>query len=112
MTREAIKRPTKGDRYIVRTAFVGPVLTSWRAPFTGGSESLLPVGLEFVIDSDTDALDHATAATARPDPYAEWERKLVSQADRDADKYDGYYLVVPFDILAANCAIIGRADDP
>ncbi len=52
-------RPKKGERYAVRSPFVGLVLTSWFAPFTGGDEQTLPVGLEFVVQHDP--LEGATA---------------------------------------------------
>jgi hypothetical protein len=100
---EAGTCPKKGERYIVRTEFVALVLINWRAPMTSGDEKSLPVGLEFVIDADP--LPHSTGAAARPDPYEVWESKLLSQADRDSEKYGGYYLVIKFDQLFANCSL-------
>jgi hypothetical protein len=95
------KRPKKGQRYVVSVPFPAHVLTMWHAPFTGGEERVLPAGLEFLIE--TDPPPHATAAIALPDRYEDWECKLVSQRDRNAEKYGGYYLVVPFKMLDEKC---------
>jgi hypothetical protein len=91
----------KGQRFKVETAFNAYVLTSWKATFTGGGIKTTPVGLEFVIDNDPPP--KATAAIALPDPYDEWERKLVSQTDWGSEKYGGYYLSISFNLINANC---------
>ena len=100
------KVPRKGERYIVHTGFVAGVLITWQAPFTSGDEKALPVGLQFVIEIEPPP--GATAAVALPDPYVEWERKLVNQEDWGADKYGGYYLSIPFDLIAANCSVVSH----
>jgi hypothetical protein len=94
-------RPRKGERYAVRSPFLGLVLTSWKAPVTGGDERTLPAGLEFVVLDDPPEM--ATAASGRADPYKFWERQLVSPKDRRHFQYGGYYLVISFDKLAAHC---------
>lgn len=71
---------------------------------TSGDEKALPVGLEFVIDHDP--YPQSTGVSARPDPYEVWEKKLVSQTNSDAEKYGGYYLVINFDQLFANCSLV------
>lgn len=94
-------RPRKGDRYIVTTGFVANVITTWRAPFSGGSEKELPLKLQFVIDQDP---RHAmSAVVAVPEPYKDWEVTLVDESDLRTDNYDGYYLVIPMKSLRQNC---------
>ena len=88
----------------MRSPFVGLVLTSWFAPFTGGDEQTLPVGLEFVVQHDP--LEGATAVNGRADPYELWEQRLVSEEDRSNEKYGGFYLVITFDDLAAHCGLV------
>lgn len=96
------RRPDVGERYRVNIAFEANVLTHWHVPFTGGHKRLLPVGLEFVIDVPPPP--SAMGAGAKPDPYDSWERQLVDDTDRTADKYGGYSLVVPFELLESNCS--------
>ena len=94
--------PRAGYRYVVTTAFEAIVLTQWFGPFTGGSEKLIPAGLEFVVAADPPAT--ATAITAKPDPSDRWEALLVDGQERTAEKYDGYSLVIPFERLETNCS--------
>jgi hypothetical protein len=94
--------PREGYRYVVTTAFEAIVLTQWLGPFTGGSQKLIPAGLEFVVAADP--LATATAVTAKPDPSDLWETLLVDEQDRTADKYGGYSLVIPFERLETNCS--------
>jgi hypothetical protein len=73
----------------------------WKAPSTGGDERELPEGLEFVVDHDP--LPNAKGVAALPDPYADWESKLVSPTDLSDQKYNGYYFVVSFGHLRDDC---------
>jgi hypothetical protein len=50
-----------------------------------------------------DLAPEATAVAAKPDPYKEWEARLVSPDDVKADKYGGYYLVVAYHLLEQHC---------
>jgi hypothetical protein len=79
------------------------VSTQWFAPFTGGYERNFPVGLVFEIAHDP--VPGATGVSAKPRPYEEWERRLVDAADRNAEKYGGYNLVVTFDQIERFCAL-------
>ena len=97
----ANKRPQKGDKFKVTEAFEGHVLTMWKAPFTGGDKREIPAGLEFVVAFDPP--DTATAANVDAVPYAVWETVLVSEEDRAKPKYNGYYLIIPFDQIEAHC---------
>lgn len=91
----------KGDRFRIKKAFTTHVLTMWKAPFTDGFECELPEGLEFLIDHDP--LPKAKGVAALPDPYRDWEKKLVSQTDLCNEKYNGYYFVATFEQLKSNC---------
>ena len=99
-------KPQAGDRYVVATDFRSAVLISWRAPFTSGSERTIPAGLEFVVDYDPPP--QATAVGATPTEYKRWGPVLVDEKDRSADKYGGYYLVIPFVDLSAHCRLLER----
>ena len=101
---DAIGRPLKGEHYVVQSRCTAFVLTMWRAPFTGGYETSLPPGLKFLVTEHP--ADSATASAARPEPYADWEVTLVEQRDLTAENYNGYYIVVPFDQVAANCVLV------
>jgi hypothetical protein len=101
-------RPRKGDHYVVTTACPAIVLIQFLAPFTGGNERTLPLGLRFAVDDDPPAI--ATAVGATPEPYEEWEPELVPEKDRRADKYAGYSLVIKFDDLAKCCEKLGDND--
>jgi hypothetical protein len=92
----------KGDRYEVIRAFEAAVLTMWIAPYTGGDNKLLPAGLRFVVSSDPPPA--ATAICADVEGAAKWEKLLVAEEEWSARKYTGYYLVVPFDRVEADCA--------
>jgi hypothetical protein len=98
---EASNRPQKGERYEVTEAFTANVLTMWKAPFTGGYEKQLPSGLRFAIIYEPPP--SATAVSADAEPYLEWEKVLVENEDRNHPKYNGYYLIIPFDRLASFC---------
>ncbi|MGN6516084.1 MAG: hypothetical protein ACTHLR_09620 [Rhizomicrobium sp.] len=76
----------------------------WRAPFTGGHEKTLPSGLRFVVTDDSPST--ATAISADPYPASKWEVELVEAEDRSAEKYGGYYLVIPFGDVTKNCILI------
>src|ERR1700722_4445164 len=91
----------KGDQYVVENPFSAYILMTWRAPFTGGSQKVLPAGLRFDVIHDPPEL--ATAVAASPEPYEEWQSVLVDADDLNAPKYNGYYLVVSFLSLEQFC---------
>ncbi len=93
--------PSMGDRYRVEESFTTVVATHWRAPFSGGDEKSLPVGLEFVVSNES--LPEATAIYATPDPYSDWEKILVDSETRNSAKYDGYSLGIFLDDLEKYC---------
>lgn len=96
-----VDRYRKGERYEVIEGFRAGVLTMWKAPFTGGYEKIIPPGLKFVISFDPSASACAVAADA--EPSSEWEGHLVEAGDRADPKYNGYYLVIPFECVEKHC---------
>jgi hypothetical protein len=96
-----VGRYRKGDRYQVTEAFTAGVLTTWKAPFTGGYEKIIPPGLKFVVHSDPPT--SATAVSADAEPVSECEPLLVEASDRAKPKYNGYYLVIPFECIEKHC---------
>jgi len=73
------------------------VLTQWLTRHTGGHRAILPKGQEVRVVSEFKA--QATAATLLPLRYDELHADLVPHEDREADKYNGYYLVISFEVL-------------
>jgi hypothetical protein len=104
----ATRRPQKGDRFIVSTEFVATVMTTWEAPYTGGTKKQLPKSLPFIIGDDP--VPSATAAMALPVPYEQWEPILVPEEDLAHPKYSSYYLAISFDDLAMHCRPITAQD--
>jgi hypothetical protein len=45
----------------------------------------------------------ATAISADVESPKRWEALLVPEKDRTAERYTGYYLVIPFNDVAAHC---------
>lgn len=98
------KRPRRGERFEVIEPFTAGVLTTWKAPFTGGYEKVLPRGLRFVVSQEPP--QSANAVAADPEPALQWEQQLVDEEDRSHPKYGGYYLVVGFDKLQTHCMTV------
>jgi len=91
---------TVGQRY--RTTAQIPVLamTHWSAPFTGGYEVRLPAGEEFEVLNDPP--EGATGVYCRPARYEDLEAVFIPAEDRDAEKYEGYSLVISLVDIATN----------
>ena len=73
----------------------------WKAPFTGGYEKTIPLGLQFVVAFEPPA--SATAVIADAEPYSDWEKFLVDAKDRADPKFNGYYFSIPFDQIERHC---------
>ena len=82
----------KGERWLVVDEFVTGALVHYRAPFTGGFDCALPVGTEIVVLHDP--LRTAVGVSCEPTNYEELESVLVPIERRNAQKYDGYSLVI------------------
>ncbi len=67
-------------------------LTSWRVPFSGGFECVVPSGTVVAVESDPPI--RARAVYCIPENYDELECLLVPEEDRDSPKYSGYALVI------------------
>jgi len=93
--------PRRGDRYVVTAEFQAIMLTHWFAPFTGGGSRPIPVGLEFIVTVDPPA--KATAVNGQPHPSDVWEKMLVDERERTAEKYGGYSVSIPLTDLATHC---------
>ena len=93
-----------GQRYRARIDFATNALTHWRAPFTGGNEVTFPAGEVFEIVGDPPA--GATAAYCKPERYDELHSRFIPKDDRDAEKYDGYSLVIDFGVIRENAELL------
>jgi hypothetical protein len=85
-------RVKKGDRFVAAEDFSTGVLTQWRAPFTGGSDAIVPRGT--VLVAVDDQKEDRPGFACLPERYEEMEMLLVPEEDRTAEKYAGYYLVL------------------
>ena len=94
---EAYKRFRKGDRFQALQDVDVLVMTQWHAPYTGGDDGVVPKGE--VLEVISDALPEAAGVGLKPVRYQELHATLVDEADRLAEGYAGYYLVVLFDVL-------------
>lgn len=93
---------TKGRRFRVTTDLPLTVMTHWRAPYTGGYESVLEAGETIEVASDQ--APGATAIYCVPVDYARLEQRFVSRWERwQFWVYGGYSLVVDVAALAAHC---------
>lgn len=86
-----------GQRFRALADFPANALTQWDAPFTGGSSGVLPAGeLVEVLD---DPVPGFPAVGCRPVRYEALHTRFVSEEDRAAPKYSGYYLVIALEDL-------------
>ena len=86
-----------GQRYRTFTDLPVLALTQWYSSFTGGQEGILPAGESFTVDHDP--MPGAPGVACKPDRYEEMELHLVQESERRAEKYAGYYLVIPLDLI-------------
>jgi hypothetical protein len=82
----------KGPRFRVRKDLVTNVLTTWKAPFTGGAPCTLPAGT--ILIADHVQITTAPGFACVPEAYEDLEGVLVPAEDRAHPKYNGYYLVL------------------
>jgi hypothetical protein len=90
----------KGQKYRTLEPINVDFLTHWRAPYTGGGSGTLAAGEVFVIKMDPPA--GATAASCDAE-RKEVEKLLVPEADRNEPKYNGFSLVIGFEIIRTRC---------
>ena len=94
----------RGERYRSVTDLTMTVMTSWSAPYTGGSEAILPAGEIFAVLNDPPA--QATAVYCRPDNYRRLHKRYVRWQDRWHPFYRGYYLAIRLEQIAAHCELL------
>src|SRR5258708_16398151 len=82
----------RGEHYRSVTDVTMTVMTSWSAPYTGGSEAILPAGETFAVLNDPPA--QATAVYCRPDNYPRLHKRYVRSQDLCHPFYRGYYPTV------------------
>lgn len=82
----------KGQRFILKKEKRTHGLTSWRAPYTGDFECVIPAGT--LIEALHDSVPTAEGFSCKPVEYAKFEIEHVPESDRTSPKYGGYYLVL------------------
>ena len=98
----------EGERYRTKKPLKVIALTSWRAPFTGGSEGVLPQGEEFVVLNDP--IEGATAVCCEPVRYEAMHSIFVHEQERRDPRYRGYHLSIDLGVIEKECERVG--DDP
>jgi hypothetical protein len=84
--------PKTGDLYESLTDQEIDFMTAWAAPFTGGGTGKILKGEKIWIPEQTD--EKCTGTYADPVDYALLEQRMVSETDRSADKYGGFYFFI------------------
>ena len=95
-----------GQRYRADSDLEIIALTHWRAPFTGGHEVIFPKGEIFKVSYDPQ--ENATAASCDAERYDALHERFIPPEDRQADKYDGYSLVIPFELIRAKASLVSE----
>jgi hypothetical protein len=90
---EHYRFPKLGDLYESKTDQKIKFLTSWAAPYSGGGEGILFKGERIWVDSHPDGVK-PIGTFALPVNYRELETRMVSQSDRNAFKYGGFYFYI------------------
>ena len=94
----------KGRKFRTRQALKVTCMTAWAAPYTGGSEVLLPRGEVFIVTDDP--LPTSTAIYADPLNYEDLETMLVRPEDRAHPKYRGFYLCINLKDIEEHCELL------
>jgi hypothetical protein len=84
--------PKTGDLYESLTDQEIDFMTAWAAPFTGGGTGKILKGEKIWVPEQTD--EKCTGTYADPVDYAGLEQRMVSETDRSADKYGGFYFFI------------------
>ncbi len=94
-----------GQKYIANEDIKITCMTSWRAPFTGGYDRILPAGEEFIIANDPPK--GATAVYANPINYRKFHKQFVPWTDRIRILlYAGYYLCIEIKKIEESCRLV------
>ena len=89
---ESYRFPRQGDLYESIVDQEVDFLTAWSAPFTGGGRGTLLKGEKIWIPEETD--EKCTGTYADPVDYSRLEQRIVSESDRTAEKYGGFYFFI------------------
>jgi len=90
--------PRKGDLYQSKQDQKIEFLTAWSAPYTGSGKAILHKGEKIWIDSDPIEKE-PIGAYALPVDYEELELRMVPSSERNAGKYNGFYLSIDTKVL-------------
>jgi hypothetical protein len=84
----------KGDKFITVAPIPVTGLVQWLAPLTSNFECVIPQNT--VLIALNDSAPRSTAFGCEPLKRREMEAQLVPEQDRTAEKYGGYYFVLPY----------------
>jgi hypothetical protein len=91
--------PREGDVYEALEDMPAKYMTAWRAPFTGGGDTVICKGDYFRVDHDPPEPDSIGVYVVAVE-YEELELRTVPQATRNNPKYNGFYF--PFGTVMLN----------
>ncbi|MDB5223226.1 MAG: hypothetical protein JWN83_1893 [Chitinophagaceae bacterium] len=102
--------PRKGDLYVANFDQEVDFLTSWSAPYTGGGTTMLFKDEQVWVD--TNPLDEKPIGTyLLAVNYNELEKRIVSESDRNAFKYDSFYFHISTKTLNENFKLLKTGFD-
>lgn len=79
-------------------------MTSWKAPYIGGGDVVLPAGEEFIINGDP--IEGATAVYCEAVNYDKLHPAFVSEEDRNNPRYSSYYLCIDLELIETKCELV------
>ena len=103
-----VRFPENGELYEAHHDVEVNCLRQWRAPFTGGHTALLPAGTKLrvtVRPSDREPI----SVDALPLDYEGMQAVLISSAESQAPKYDGYSIIIKTANLGRDFQLTGGA---
>jgi hypothetical protein len=81
-----------GDKLRFLQSAETPALTSWKAPFTGGCEVVVPAGT--VVKVLHDSVRSAAGFSCAPVDYDDFGLRHIPEHAQKPESYAGYHLVV------------------
>ena len=103
--------PRKGDVYESLLDQTVKFMTAWRAPFTGGGESLLKKGERVWIDHEP-VSQNPIGVYAIPLEYAVVEERMVPEEERNAPEYSDFYLSIKTVDLNSTFTLVEEGYEP
>ena len=80
----------------------------WKAPMTSGQRVRVPVGT--VVEVTTDSVPSAPGFQCQPLDYEDFGGRFIDYHASNPDKYTGYALVVPKQMIGRDLELIGHVD--